>query len=414
MNWNELTMAQKNELMKTYIRNGVTSLDDMRSHFNTYANGGPKKTFQEWSQAMKSKYPWLELDSNKAGYDYERYFNENYEDAIARLNEAEARHFTDKYKLPNHPTFSNESIYSQGPSIGGSWTRDGRFIPSVINIQQHPNIYRESRPYNESDVYGREFATGGDTQPDNPPKGVMTRLKEKIIENKINRAINDLGIEELRRRLYENIDPHRSYNHALRDFNKAVKNKKASELLIEDNSKSNGWLTPNQINIADETFAQYLQIPENNRHTTLRLQESNYKPTKSNNNATYYKLPLEDKDIQNLIAERFSSDYHYSALRREWTKIPHPLKVGENKLSNILVAYNLGTHTVGRGYDKDKGEYVSYYDLWDLNPLHIRGGGEDLSHGVGKPVELYDRIYLDDYYGLNTKGIYLPEVIIKP
>lgn len=42
MNWNDLTMAQKNELMQTYIRNGVTSLDDMRSHFNLLAQGGPK------------------------------------------------------------------------------------------------------------------------------------------------------------------------------------------------------------------------------------------------------------------------------------------------------------------------------------------------------------------------------------
>lgn len=154
MKWDDLTMSQKSELMRLYIRNGITSLDQMSSHFNTYANGGPKKTFQEWSQAMKGKYPWLELDSNKAGYDYERYFNENYDDAIARLNEAEARHFTDRYKLPNHPTFSNESIYSQGPSIGGSWTEDDKFIPSIINVQQHPRIFRENRPYTEEEIYG--------------------------------------------------------------------------------------------------------------------------------------------------------------------------------------------------------------------------------------------------------------------
>lgn len=154
MKWDDLTMSQKSELMRLYIRNGITSLDQMSSHFNTYANGGPKKTFQEWSQAMKGKYPWLELDSNKAGYDYERYFNENYDDAIARLNEAEARHFTDRYKLPNHPTFSNESIYSQGPSIGGSWTEDDKFIPSIINVQQHPRIFKENKPYTEEEIYG--------------------------------------------------------------------------------------------------------------------------------------------------------------------------------------------------------------------------------------------------------------------
>lgn len=167
MKWDDLTMSQKSELMRLYIRNGITSLDQMSSHFNTYANGGPKKTFQEWSQAMKGKYPWLELNSQKAGYDYERYFNENYEDAVARLNEAEARHFTDKYKLPNHPTFSDESIYSRGPSYGGTWTKDDKFVPSVINTQQYPKVYDQNRTYTEEEIYDRlkhRFDEGGPKQ----------------------------------------------------------------------------------------------------------------------------------------------------------------------------------------------------------------------------------------------------------
>lgn len=42
-------------------------------------------------------------------------------------------HFTDRYKLPNHPTFSNESIYSTPSTPGGSWSElDGKgfYIPS--------------------------------------------------------------------------------------------------------------------------------------------------------------------------------------------------------------------------------------------------------------------------------------------
>ena len=163
MNWNDLTMAQKNELMQTYIRNGVTSLEDMRGHFNSFADGGPKKSYKEWAGQMQKKYPWLEMDSKKAGYDYERYFNENYEDAIARLAEAEARHFTDRYKLANHPTYSNESVYSQGPRIGGEWTNDDKFIPSVINKQQYPKVYDQDRAYTEEEIYDRlhKFDKGG-------------------------------------------------------------------------------------------------------------------------------------------------------------------------------------------------------------------------------------------------------------
>lgn len=98
----------------------------------------------------------------------------------------------------------------------------------------------------------------------------------------------------------------------------------------------------------------------------------------------------------------------------------------------------MGTSTVGRGID-NKGEYISYYDKWDINPLHgdyvlndiqkthpvlskfIPDNGEDAFRGITKPVSFYDRIYLDDYYGVKSEldpdeyyGGYLPEVIVTP
>ena len=49
---------------------------------------------------------------------------------------ADARgHYSDKGKLPNHPTFSNESIYSGDKYRGGQWSTDASgndvFTPSV-------------------------------------------------------------------------------------------------------------------------------------------------------------------------------------------------------------------------------------------------------------------------------------------
>ena len=151
--WNDLSLSEKSDLMRTYIRNGMTSLDQMRSHFDSFAKGGPKKTYKEWLTSMQKRYPDIEFDSNKAQYDYERYFNENYQDAVSRLNETEARHFTDKYKLPGHPTFSDESVYSQGPMIGGHWTVGDTFVPSTINAQRYPWLYSQNRQYSEEDIY---------------------------------------------------------------------------------------------------------------------------------------------------------------------------------------------------------------------------------------------------------------------
>lgn len=184
MRWNDLSMAQKNELMGVYIKNGIKSLDEMRKHYDMSDDN--VITYKQWVDAMNSKYPWLETNSEKAGYDYETYFNENYDDAVSRLTEDSPRHFTDKYKLPNHPTFSNESMYSQGPMIGGKWhygfQEDAKgfniddiknpniidrlqrfangeyrdyFTPAPVNKYKYPYIYNEDRPYTEDEIYDK-------------------------------------------------------------------------------------------------------------------------------------------------------------------------------------------------------------------------------------------------------------------
>lgn len=47
-------------------------------------------------------------------------------------------HFPDTYKKPNHPTFSDESVYSKGQTTGGHWSGDDKsgwsFTPSKTNL----------------------------------------------------------------------------------------------------------------------------------------------------------------------------------------------------------------------------------------------------------------------------------------
>ena len=38
--WNDLNMTQRNELIKLYLNNGISSLDKMKEHYNSYATGG--------------------------------------------------------------------------------------------------------------------------------------------------------------------------------------------------------------------------------------------------------------------------------------------------------------------------------------------------------------------------------------
>ena len=67
-----------------------------------------EKTFQSWYKRTSSK---LGLDPDPDGaqqfYDYRGFYKEN-----GDVPMVEGQHFTDTYKLPGHPTFSNESKYA--------------------------------------------------------------------------------------------------------------------------------------------------------------------------------------------------------------------------------------------------------------------------------------------------------------
>lgn len=53
-------------------------------------------------------------------------------------------HLDDTYKKPNHPTFSNESVYANDAWRGGSWVRDayGRygFVPDAASYYSVPEL----------------------------------------------------------------------------------------------------------------------------------------------------------------------------------------------------------------------------------------------------------------------------------
>lgn len=60
-------------------------------------------------------------------YDYRGFYNDPKSNPYGMLYGDTRSHFTDKYKTPKHPTFSNQSIYSNFAYPGGTWgVFDGR------------------------------------------------------------------------------------------------------------------------------------------------------------------------------------------------------------------------------------------------------------------------------------------------
>lgn len=223
----------------------------------------------------------------------------------------------------------------------------------------------------------------------------------------------DLPIDTIRKRLYDGVRPV-SYHNTIKRIKEAMSGKKYSDDVYYWENR-------------DPIWAEYLQIPENQRHDSNfgKLQQSKFRPTIGDDpSAVYYVYPdMISRKTDDLIKRAngvvFRPD-RKGIFRRQLDNNEY-LKFGQSKVDNTL-SDAFGKHTISRNVDPNRGEYISYYDLWDLAPF--KSHGSDESMGIGKPVHFYDRLYLDDFYGVDSsvrgypKGTYyggwLPEVTIRP
>ena len=81
---------------------------DQSGNYNTPLSAQEEAAFQQWSRRLP---PNLQ---SVGDYDLRGAFKGN-------ARGAENGHLPDTWKKPNHPTFSNESIYSGPSSQGGQW-----------------------------------------------------------------------------------------------------------------------------------------------------------------------------------------------------------------------------------------------------------------------------------------------------
>ena len=115
------------------------------------------------------------------------------------------------------------------------------------------------------------------------------------------------------------------------------------------------------------------------------LTKSIYKPIKSKNKSIDY-ISINNDKFKNRIIE-------------EWNN-PKTKFTDETNTQKKLVYKKdldaLGNFNIHKSSD-ERGEYISYYDLWNVNAL---------SDKIGKPFEVYDRIYIKDYGDGKQKRMY--------
>ena len=126
--------------------------------------------FKSWYKKLREVKPYLPENPYGQDYDYKGYFMDPDIDHEKILGDDPSAHFTDKYKKPSHPTFSNESVYSNKNTPGGEWVKNenGEWFMKQNDFTQG----QEDKTFNYLMNTGEGYIkTNGDTiRPSTPMK----------------------------------------------------------------------------------------------------------------------------------------------------------------------------------------------------------------------------------------------------
>lgn len=100
--------------------------------FDTQLSDENETRFNNWLKTVSANRG-RDVSKDLTDYDLRGYWlNGGFKDTTGQ------GHMPDTYKKPNHPTFSDESIYHDGRNyIGGSWKGDTAFVPGLTNLRFH-------------------------------------------------------------------------------------------------------------------------------------------------------------------------------------------------------------------------------------------------------------------------------------
>lgn len=99
--------------------------------YDTKLSSDEEKKFQSWKQKNAP---------NDSGEDYD--LRGAYKEGLSR--DKSNSHFSDKYKKPNHPTFSDQSVYAKdAPELAGHWNGDKYTETPEHRIKQREEYERQ-------------------------------------------------------------------------------------------------------------------------------------------------------------------------------------------------------------------------------------------------------------------------------
>ena len=216
----------------------------------------------------------------------------------------------------------------------------------------------------------------------------------KKLDNWVDKNVlepNNYDINKIKRTLYNKLDPF-GYNKKDSLGNVVISPDKKIKTALNPKTPNRNFLKNDVVIMRNPIYAKYLGLKDYYNgysmvNTDDNLKISNYSPTIGNQGNIYYKSPTESDMSWGPFSDKV---------------LARAFKTRDNKGKNTFVSPHyddvMGHYTTSFGKDK-KGKYISYYDVWDLNPFEgtpIENGDIGERYGIGKPVHLYNRKYYTD------------------
>lgn len=419
--WKDLTLQQKAEIMKMSVANGVTDINDIRALYDgsvghKFDNAGRIITLADLPREYVQKYGHINVVTPKgvrmplsqAYRDYNQtpinvndvpgltdYLIKQDQPDIAEQayidKVAADREIRQRNSIINGPIFDKEKIYNRVP--GDMWQ-------AVISDENNQSV--EANSGITRSLLGYYF---------NPDNAVESRLRryEKYKDLSMEEVMN-AGIEFDRMWDEYGLDSIRNNPILSRKMTELESKMRAPHILQHEDAKD-----------------LYLGLPQRNN----TMKDAEYSPTNGKLRNGKYISYMRDPAFVNDVIMKSYNDLKYGFIDKETT---HPGLYKDHVYKERLTPVKeitpkgyarvefpfLNNATLSGGIDPQRGEYASIFDTWDYNTNIMGTPGDNVGKYIGgEPFDIYDRYYLDDYYGINSKpqdngyyGGYLPEMIV--
>ena len=419
--WKDLTLKQKAEIMKMSVANGVTDINDIQQLYDGLVghrfDGGsriitladlPREYVQKYGHINVVTPKGVRMPLSQAYRDYNQtpinvndvpgltdYLIKQDQPDIseqAHIDKVAAdREVRQRNNIINGPIFDKKKIYNRVP--GDMWQavvsdKDGQ------NIGANRGIVRS--------LFGYYF---------NPDNAVESRLQRyKKYKDLSMEEVMNAGIEFDRMWEKYGLDSIRNNPILSRKMTELESKMRAPYVLQHEDAKD-----------------LYLGLPQ--RNNTIR--DAEYSPTngtlRNGKYVSYMRDPAFINDVimpsynhlkrnfidRERIKRGFYKDHSYNM------NISPVKEITPRGYARVEFPF-LNNATLSGGIDPQRGEYASIFDTWDYNTNIMGTPGDNVGEYIGgEPFDIYDRYYLDDYYGINSKprgngyyGGYLPELLV--